>query len=320
MNQRPLFDPVPAAPPAPAGIMARSATRTGTANLRVIAADGFPLAASLHENRTGTGPLLLVSPATAVSRQFYDRFARAACASGFRAVLTYDYRGIAGSKAPPGWQGRLNMCDWWRRDLPAAARALRAVDRDAPMTAIGQSIGGLALAMSGMHPGFTRHAMIAAGLGWRGHTDEALKLTAWMDFLALPVAALAGYAPAWLGLGQPVPRTILADWARYTRQRDFVFADPDLPETARVAAVDTPALALGFTDDRWTTRRALDAVIAKFASARVERHFLSPASVGLGRIGHMGFFRAEAETALWRPVLDWLADGTAPAFGTARRS
>ncbi|MFP1633307.1 hypothetical protein ACLB6G_16365 [Zhengella sp. ZM62] len=317
MIQHPLPVPVHRALHAAVSGPAPAAKLPGVTELCLTASDGFPLAASLHENKAADGPLLLVSPATAVSRRFYDRFARAACAAGFRAVLTYDYRGIAGSRAPSCWKTRLDMCDWWRRDLPAAARALRGIDPDAPMVAIGQSIGGLALAMSGMHPAFARHAMIAAGHGWRGHTDEAWKLMAWMDLVALPVAAIAGHAPAWLGLGQSVPFTILADWAHFTRRRDYVFNDPALPETARIAAAGTPALALGFSDDPWTTRRAMDAMIGKFASAPVERHFLSPASLGLARIGHMGFFRAEAGTALWRPVLEWLSTGAPPEFGAA---
>lgn len=317
MIQPPL--PLPVHPALHAALWGRphAALKPGVMELRLTASDGFPLAASLLENKAADGPLLLVSPATAVSRQFYHRFARAACAAGFRAVLTYDYRGIAGSQAPSGWKTRLDMRDWWRRDLPAAARALREIDPDAPMVAIGQSIGGLALPLSGMHPAFARHAMIAAGHGWRGHTDEAWKLMAWMDLVALPVAAVAGRAPAWLGLGQSVPRSILADWARFTRQRDYVFSDPALPEAARIAAAGTPALALGFTDDPWTTRRALDAMIGKFAQAPVERHVVSPASLGLARIGHMGFFRADAGTTLWRPVLDWLATGAPPVFSAA---
>lgn len=313
MNQRP--DHLPGIAPVAASCLDVVADIVEVRDLALEARDGYPLAATLYENRVAPGPLLLVSSATAVSRRFYDRFARTACLWGFRAVMTYDYRGIAGSNRPAGWPTRLNMKDWAIQDFAAATRALRAIDPVRPMTAIGQSIGGIALSLSGLHPLFARQVLVASGHGWRGHTDERWKLTAWMDLAARPLSALLGHAPGWLGLGQQVPASILADWARFTRQRDYLFSDPAVPEARRMDLVDTPTLALGFTDDPWTTERALDALLAKFTRAPIARHVIRPADVEIGRIGHMGFFREEARTSLWPPVLAWLGTGERPGFG-----
>lgn len=278
-------------------------------DLEIITADGFKLAATLHENRAGTGPLLLVSSAAAVPRAHYARFAAFAAASGYRGVLTYDYRGTGASAAPMGWTKRITMADWGLSDLPAAARALAAIAPDRPITAIGQSIGGVLFGLSGDDRRFARNAMIASGHGWLGNTDEPARLYVSLHLAARWIARLTGRAPAWLGLGMDLPRSIIEDWAAFTAHRDYLFSPALVPESGRYATVTTPTLAVGFCDDRWTTRRALSALAARLPAAPVTTRWICPVDAGMKRIGHMGFFRQGGEEALWKPVLDWLAGG-----------
>ncbi len=61
------------------------------------ASDGFPLSGQLFHG-AGTKPLVLISSATAVPQGFYAAFAKHLIAKGARAVLTYDYRGVAASR------------------------------------------------------------------------------------------------------------------------------------------------------------------------------------------------------------------------------
>ena len=65
--------------------------------VRFEAADGHPLEGTLTIG-PGHGPLALISAATAVKRGFYQKFAESLVTDhGFRAALTYDYRGTGGS-------------------------------------------------------------------------------------------------------------------------------------------------------------------------------------------------------------------------------
>ncbi len=283
-------------------------------DLTITACDGFPISATLHENRKGTGPLLLVSSAAAVPRAHYARFATFAAASGFRGVLTYDYRGTGASVAPKGWTKRITMADWGLSDLPAAARALAAIAPEREITAIGQSIGGVLFGLSGDDRRFARHAMIASGHGWLGNTDEPARLYVSLHLAARWIARLTGRAPAWLGLGMDLPRSIIEDWAAFTAHRDYLFSPALVPESGRYATVTTPTLALGFCDDRWTTRRALAALAAGLPLAPVTARWICPVDAGMKRIGHMGFFRQGGEAALWKPVLDWLDRGELSAL------
>lgn len=286
-------------------------------DIRFFAADGFPLSGTLFENVQGRGPLLLVSSAAAVERRFYARFAIAAAKAGARAVLIYDYRGVGQSQAPKYWRERLNMKDWGVLDLNAAADRLQAVEPGRELAGIGQSIGGIAFGLIPNPQRFARWTMVASGHGALRHTNEAFRLWFSLNVLARPIAALIGHVPGWLGLGTRLPRSIIQDWARFTRSKDYICNDPTVPEARGFARTRTPILAIGFSDDPWTTERSLDALIAKFPAAPVIKRFLTPAMAGLEKIGHLGFFRPAAGERLWPAVLEWLLAGRTPEFRVA---
>ena len=277
------------------------------------AADGFPLNGTLFEGG-GDRPLVLVSSATAVPRGYYAAFAKALLKAGARAVLTYDYRGLPGSPAPKGWTKRIGMKDWAVLDMPAAAAALDAVAPGHAMVGVGQSYGGQALGLCGISGRFTRYGMVATMSGYHRGLDDR-----WagprMFLVGVPVASLMGRVPRWLGVGEPIPASVFRDWARWCRRPDYFFGDPAVPETAGFAEVTTPILALGLTDDRWGTRRAIRSLLKHYAAAPLEERWLSPADGGAA-IGHLGFFRSRFSAALWPQFIAWLLKGTAMTVGT----
>ncbi len=289
---------------------ARAAAHVPTVEVHDIifeASDGFPLKGTLFVNPANKGPAILISGAIAVSRRYYAKFARAAVASGASAVLTYDYRGTGGSQPMRRWRRRVSMRDWAALDLPAATARLRdAVGAGTPLVAIGQSIGGTMFGLSGIATLFSRHVMIASGHGWLGNTDEPVKLFCLLNLLARPVAAVLGHAPAWMGAGMRLPRSILDDWGRYTLRRSFLYDASRVPEAANLARVRTPTLAIGFDDDRWTTRRALNALVAALPAAAVTSRWISPKDCGVAAIGHLGFFKSRFSESLWKDVIDWI--------------
>src|SRR3954467_1593181 len=70
--------------------------------LRIRALDGFELVATLYRpgRREDRETAVLINSATAVKRGYYDPFARYLAGEGLT-VLTYDYRGIGGSRPRP---------------------------------------------------------------------------------------------------------------------------------------------------------------------------------------------------------------------------
>ena len=94
------------------------ANEIAVADTTIVARDGYALAATVYEPERPWRATLL-SSATAVPRKIYRAFATFLAENGF-AVLTYDYRGIGGSrpKSLKGFEAR--MRDWASLDVSAA--------------------------------------------------------------------------------------------------------------------------------------------------------------------------------------------------------
>lgn len=274
--------------------------------------DGFSLTGTLFEG-AGSGPLLLMSSATAVPRGLYAGFAAAAVTAGARAALIYDYRGTGGSRTPAGWRRRIGMRDWALLDFPAAVAALDAIAPGHPMVGVGQSFGGQALGLSGIASRFDRYAMVAAMSGYFGGLDDR-KAKLLMLGVGVPVSLAFGRTPRWLGIGEPIPGAVFREWARWCSMPNYFFDDPTLSETSRYADVRRPILALGMTDDVWGTPRAISSLMRHYSSAPVELRYISPTDAG-GPIGHLGYFRSRFAPTLWPDLIGWLLDGTPASVG-----
>lgn len=284
------------------------------------AEDGFPIAGTLVSNPANDGPLVLISSATAVSRGYYLKFALATVEAGARAALIYDYRGVAGSQPPEGWNKRLNMKDWGILDMPAAIAFL---DTQAPghkMVGLGHSIGGTILGLCGQADRFARFAMVAAALGTLSLTDERLMLSAKINLVAKPICALLGRVPGWLGIGETLPATVFTDWARWCQQPNYLFDDADISEKSRFAEVEGKILSIVADDDPWATKRAVLALQARFPGVSFDRWHLIPRAFGADEIGHFGFFRSRFSDTLWPKLTEWIcSDSKLPSeFSTLR--
>ncbi|KQW28721.1 hypothetical protein ASE36_09495 [Rhizobium sp. Root274] len=282
-----------------------NAEQTVKRDFVLTAADGFPIAATLFSG-PGEGPLALISSAAAVPRGFYARFAQHLVQDhGFRAALTYDYRGVAQSTPPPGWRRPMLMRDWAHFDMPAA---LKALDGQAPghsLVGIGQSFGGQVLALGGCSERFRRYLMVATMTGYWGNTKPRYRVFSQMNLVGVPLALLLGKVPGQIGLGQTLPGTVFREWARWGRHPEYFFADPTMDAPRRFGEVETPILSLGMTDDPWGTPRAQHALMKYYHRAPTEIRWLSPEQAG-GPIGHLGFFRAQFRDTLWQAPIEWL--------------
>lgn len=268
------------------------------------ASDGFPLAGTLFEGE-GSGPLVLISSATAVPRGLYANFAATITRAGARAALVYDYRGTGGSPRPAAWNARIGMKDWALLDLPAAAEALDQVAPGHAMVGVGQSYGGQALGLCGLSQRFSRYGMVASMSGyWRGLDDRLAGPR--MFLIGVPLSLLFRDMPRRLGVGEPIPTSVFRDWARWCSMPDYFFDDPALPETSRYRDVKTPILSLGLSDDPWGTKRAVGALMRHYENAPIEQRWLSPRDAGGQKIGHLGFFRSRFAATLWPQFIAWL--------------
>jgi predicted alpha/beta hydrolase len=268
--------------------------------------DGQDLPATLFESNSGTrgeGPAILISSATAVPRKIYRHFAQYLADNGARAVLTYDYRGMT---RPHGARRRqLRMSDWAIHDLPAAAKTLSRHCPDHPIAGLGHSFGGQALGLSGAADRFVRYMTLAAGSGYLPLINDTAKLWLSMNVFGYPLAWALGYLPGWAGMGEDIPFGAFDQWRRWCNSPDYFMSDPSLPETGRFASVTIPMVAVGFEDDPWATRAAIEALVSWYEYADIKIRWFTQKEAGRP-VGHFGFFRPEQSEVLWPQIADWL--------------
>lgn len=108
--------------------------------LQFAARDGRPLTGSLHIPPVSNRRAVLINSALGTPRARYDAFARFLAEAGF-SVLSYDNRGIGGSRTAVGDADRVRLRQWGETDLPAALDCLAARLPEARQFAVGHATG-----------------------------------------------------------------------------------------------------------------------------------------------------------------------------------
>lgn len=274
-----------------------------TNDCRVTAADGYALAATVHETK-GTDTVVLINSATAVPRHFYKRFASHLQRHGWTAV-TYDYRGIGDSR-PGTLRGfDATLRDWAFLDMTAMVDWVDRQLSPDKLFAIGHSFGGQVLGMIENASRVDAMVGVSAQSGYWGVQggSEPAKVR-FIVTVAIPVLSnLVGYFPwTWFASGADLPKGVALEWARWCRSPNYLLDDSRLP-LDRFRSFMAPVLAYSIDDDDWGTARAVDDMMRAYSN--VTRRHVRPSDFGLERIQHTGFFRDGSEP-IWMEMIEWL--------------
>lgn len=281
-----------------------------TRDLTLAAPDGFPLSARLIR---GPDPklALLVSSGTGFPKGFYDRFARHMAARG-AVVLTYDFRGIAGSRPEDLAALRMDYPDWGRLDMPAALDALAGAAPGLPLVHAGHSVGGHFLGFMPNHHRIARHAFVSVGSGYWGRHHRSynpLELFFWFGFGPWSLRRHGYVRGGGLWGGTDLPRGVWETWRRWCLKPAY-FSDElnDRLQPHHFGAVTAPIRSWIFSDDPIANPRTAPDLLAVYPNATSELVLRRPADYGVRRIGHEGAFRRGMEP-FWDEMFDWLAAG-----------
>jgi len=267
------------------------------------ARDGVTLAASLFHPAEPKGIAVLVNGGTGIPRQFYAAFAAHLAERGF-AVLTYDYRGIGGSEKP----ATARMEDWGRIDQASMLDHIIRLCPGAKPVLVGHSFGGQVLGLADNIGRLYAAVLIAAQTGhWRHWPGRRrLRMLALWWVLIPVLTALAGRFPgSWIGTAD-LPPGIARNWARWGRSRHYICDERGRPLRPFNDRVAFPIRWLSFSDDPIAPHSAVEALRPYYPRARIERLHLSPGDIGIGAIGHFGFFRKTMPRSAWDHLADWL--------------
>ena len=271
------------------------------------ARDGYVLAATVFTPMSTPRRAVLINSATAVPRKIYRGFASYLAEQGC-AVLTYDYRGIGGSR-PASLRGfQVRMRDWAALDVAAAIDHMRAVWPKLPLAAVGHSFGGQAIGLAPNNSEISRALFIAAQAGyWRlFHSPEKYRVYAMLRLLGSPLARVLGYVPGKLGIGEDLPRDVFLEWTDWVMKPRYFFDDATLGALENFPRYRGALRAICLTDDPWATPPAVDLLCSGFTGTAAERIDIRPGVAGADRIGHFGFFRPAHRDMLWRDAAEWL--------------
>ena len=275
--------------------------------LAIPCADGYVLHGTSFEPAAdaGRGATLIVCSAMLVREGYYASFALDMAGRGYR-VITYDNRGVGRSLAAqaPGFRPRLRH--WGELDLPAAAAWAESTTPDHKLCAIGHSMGGQVSDLSAAVHRFDALVTVAATAAWWGHWPFARSVGILAWYLAIPlVGRVMATIPAELaGLGPNVNTSLVRDWARWGRHKDYLRGPFGMRPQAR--RYQGRVLAFSFADDGLGARRAVAALHRDYPGARLDLRHVHPRDLGVRHIGHFGFFRGRAGPPLWDATAVWL--------------
>lgn len=271
------------------------------------ASDGYMLAATLFLPRGAKHTSVLINSATAVPRKIYRGLATYLAGHGC-VVLTYDYRGIGGSR-PPSLKGfAATMSDWAALDVSSAVTWMRGRYKGVPLTLIGHSFGGQAIGLIPNNDMIARTLMVSAQAAhWALMTPpENYRVYALMNYIGRPVTKLFGYAPGKLGIGEDLPKGVFLQWSDWVMKKRYYFDDKQLTALSNYGQYTHPVRALSFTDDPWATRPMVELLCSGFTATQPEILSIAPDQIGAEKIGHFGFFRPEFRDTLWKDAAEWL--------------
>jgi predicted alpha/beta hydrolase len=282
-------------------------------DLTVSAVDGYPLSVRLYRPATPQ-MAVMISSGTGFPKGFYDRIARHLAGRG-AVVLTYDFRGIAGSRPEDLAALDMDYPDWGRLDMPAALDTLAEAAPGLPLTHVGHSVGGHFMGFMDNHHRIDRHAFVSVGTGYWGRHHRSynpLELFFWFGFGPISLRRHGYVKGGGLWAGTDLPRGVFQTWKRWCLKPTY-FSE-ELKTTLRphhFEAVTAPIRSWIFTDDPIATPRTGADLLEVYPNAPHAIIVRSPGDYGLRRIGHEGAFRRGLEP-LWDEIADWLEGDSRP--------
>ena len=252
--------------------------------------------------------LVVIHPATATPARFYAAFSEFLAEHG-HAVLTYDYRGT-GASGDPRQFAAVRMRDWMAIDAAAVTAFADERFPDLPTVTVGHGLGGHALILGAGGPRVSRFMTVSSHLAVTSRitpATERWRVAMVLNVLGPVLSRALGVMPGRrLGLGEDIPSAAMLEWGRWARLPHYFFSDPTMDAAARAARFSGEVLAIGASDDPWSSSRQIDALMANLTGARVERRTITPAEVGVERLGHHGLFRRGVGERAWPGMLAWL--------------
>lgn len=283
-----------------------------TSTEAIVARDSYALASTtfLPTDDTHGKPVVIIGSATAVPLSYYRAFAEALAQRG-HPVVTFDYRGVAGSmpRAPMTLRNfPYRNRTWGTVDIPSVIDWVLARFPGRALHWVGHSFGGFGFGLADNNRHIARALNVATPFSYWGQMDglEKYRIAA-LAHVGMPLTGLVmGRLPGRFLGGADLPRAVMGEWAQWLRSPTMFFEDASLPERENFAQVRAAMLFLRITDDPWATDIGMAEWQKRFSGANITIERVSPTDAGVQTIGHLNYFKPRFKDTLWPRALDWL--------------
>lgn len=271
------------------------------------ALDGYPLAATIFEPEQSRDKTLVIASAMGVLQGYYAPFAQFLADRGTR-VITFDYRGV-GLSAPDSLRGfKAMLHDWGEQDIEGMFQYVLNTYPDDQLQFMSHSVGGQVFGLAPSNKHVEKAVMVASQSGYWNMWPMGGKPRMWLvSHVFIPaLTSTVGYLPAKkLNLFEDVPKGVAAQWAKWIRNREYMFTETR--ETLQhFNQVKADMRLYSFSDDTYAPPATVDWLATKYKNARVERRNFDPGYKDLKSIGHFNFFRRKYGPYFWEEVAEFL--------------
>jgi predicted alpha/beta hydrolase len=269
-------------------------------------ADGVALAATLFEPPQSNGVAVQINSSSATPRQYYRAFATHLAKLGFT-VLSYDYRGIGGSKSPAPGADDQSIVLSGIHDQTAAADFLLTNYPGHVLTLVAHSLGGQIVGLTPRASQFKALFVMGTAQGyWRSFPGPA-RWRAWLKFhVTIPFALWRyGRVPPTV-TGFEMPPTMAREMRRFCLHPRWLVDENGVPLRPYNAEIRGRLWLLGLEDDIVVPPAGLIDLDDFFPNAPRRVEHRAPGHYGMAEVGHFGFFRRSMPVAAWDEVADWL--------------
>lgn len=270
--------------------------------------DGYPLQIALYRPYDAPHPetVAVINSGAGISKFFYEPFAGWLADNGVP-VITYDYRGIGGSRGKSVRGLRASIYDWGSKDCAAVLEHAQGQFPTSSLCVISHSIGGIVTGFVTHPPEIKRMLLLSPHTGYAGDYAAPSRLKMFLLWhLAMPVLAQAvGFFPGRaFGLKEDLPLGVARDWGA-RRFRRSLRLDSRIGSFRQIRA---NVLVVRPDDDPFATVDASSRVQLQYPECRFSEIVLNTSSRNSTWWGHFAFFTPTHRDA-WPMALKWLVSG-----------
>lgn len=280
-------------------------------NIKITCHDGFVLAATLYIPQK-LKAAVIIGTATGIKRGFYHSFASYLAENGY-GVISYDNRCIGDSIQNNINNGNASLITWGSLDMPAVMEKLKMSFPNTSYHIVGHSAGGQLIGLMPNYKDIASVFNIACSSGSVRNMKMPYRLKAiffMRVFIPLNVLFFNKSNSQWLGMGEPLPKHVAKQWAKWCNGVGYIATDfGKAVKTHYYNEINIPAQWIYAIDDDIANENNVKDMIRVFPNMKAEIIALNPKDYNLNEIGHMKFFSTKSKQ-LWSLAIEWFEKNT----------